>query len=206
MSIIICPGVHPPQLTEQFLSCLCLSTKPFIFPTDRYSAYSAYDILQFLRTHGDISNQSSLLFIGFSAGVVGAVGAASLWQSLGGSVTALIALDGWGVPLVDRYPAYRVSHDSFTHWSSSVLGGGACSFWADPPVAHLELWRSPDRVEGWCVHMPASAQGCHPSTQPTQRWYRLTASQFIRQVLVTYGVIVHGDHGLDLKPTQRFGN
>ena len=55
---------------------------------------------------------------------------------------ALIAFDGWGVPLVGNFPIYRISHDQFTHWSSELLGKGDKSFYADPPVEHLDLWRS----------------------------------------------------------------
>jgi len=44
-----------------------------------------------------------------------------------------------GVPLVGNFPIHRLSHDYFTHWSSAVLGSGNDSFYADPPVEHLEM-------------------------------------------------------------------
>lgn len=77
------------------------------------------------------------------------MGAAFAWQRLGGTVNAVLAIDGWGVPLVGGFPVHRLSHDSFTHWSSALLGAGEDSFYADPGVAHLELWRSPQTAHGW---------------------------------------------------------
>ena len=32
------------------------------------------------------------------------------------------------------------------------MGGGEESFYADPGVGHLELWRSPQTVRGWWVN------------------------------------------------------
>lgn len=75
--------------------------------------------------------------------------AARSWQQSGGTIKALIALDGWGVPLYGDFPIHRLSHDHFTHWSSKLLGAGLDGFYADPPVEHLELWRSPQTTQGW---------------------------------------------------------
>ncbi|GAB4386665.1 MAG: hypothetical protein Kow00121_53680 [Elainellaceae cyanobacterium] len=187
MSVIICPGVHPPELTDHFLNSLqSLPPNRLVFPADRYPAFSAWDIFRFLQTRLGEPAQQPLMFLGFSAGVVGAVGAATLWHRLGGSVKALVACDGWGVPLCDRYPIYRISHDSFTHWSSSLLGAGKKSFYADPPVAHLELWRSPDRVQGWWID---SAIDQAISGQPNQNWMKTTASQFLNHLLAQYDEI-----------------
>lgn len=158
--IIICPGIHDLQLTQDFLEKLGLSknsnqfssktTQVLIFPTQDYPAYSAIDILDFLKCR--ITNiKSPVAFISFSAGVVGAIGAAWSWQLLGGNVKTLIAIDGWGVPLVGNFPIHRLSHDYFTYWSSALLGAGEDSFYADPAVEHLELWKSPDRCQGWLV-------------------------------------------------------
>ncbi|MCU0568633.1 MAG: hypothetical protein MUF49_18805 [Oculatellaceae cyanobacterium Prado106] len=94
-------------------------------------------------------HQVPLFFVGFSAGVVGAIGAARLWHQWGGQVQGLAAFDGWGVPLWGDFPIYRISHDAFTHWSSALLGAGQASFYAEPPVSHLALWRSPETVQGW---------------------------------------------------------
>ena len=103
-----------------------------------------------------------VVVIGFSAGVVGAAGAAAVWNQtraeqsvqsplpIGGKVARLIAVDGWGVPVLG-VPVTRISHDRFTHMSSLLLGAGDVNFYADPPVAHLDLWRSPEAAQGWQV-------------------------------------------------------
>ena len=109
--------------------------------------------------------------IGFSGGVVGIAGALLLWQQQGGRVQQLIAIDGWGMPLMGL-PVCRLSHDYFTHWSSLPLGAGKINFYADPPVEHLQMWGDPDRVRG----------------QITESWQRqngqsVTAAEFIRQRL-----------------------
>ena len=89
------------------------------------------------------------IFLGFSAGVVRAAIAAQIAKLRGEKVIGLIAIDGWGVPLVDpTLPTYRWSHDLFTHTTSTVLGGQSL-FFADPPVLHLKMWSDPDRVQGW---------------------------------------------------------
>jgi hypothetical protein len=159
MVTILCPGFHHPPLTTDFLNAVYPNWRSreelgqlLIYPTPDYPAYDALKIIDFLQH--SLADRSSILnisltFIGFSAGVVGAMGAALLWQQQGGHVKGLIALDGWGVPVLDGFPVYRMSHDYFTHWSSALLGNGVESFWADPAVEHLELWRSPETVKGW---------------------------------------------------------
>ncbi len=150
----ICPGIHPPDLTDKFLeSWLTLPINRdnlLIFPTHTYPAYSGFHLLRYL-TENCPRNAQDLMMISFSAGVVGAISAAWGWQSQGKIVKGLIAFDGWGVPLWGDFPIYRVSHDEFTHWSSALLGTGKISFYADPPVDHLALWRSPQTVRGWMV-------------------------------------------------------
>lgn len=150
--IIICPGIHSTQLTDSFVEEIgekflnnCL-----IFPTVKHPAYSVSAIFQWLKTsQGLPQNSPSLIFITFSAGVVGGIGAALAWQYQGGQINKFIALDGWGVPLIADFPIYRLSHDRFTHWSSAILGKGNGSFYCEPPVAHLDLWRSPQSSWGW---------------------------------------------------------
>ncbi len=153
MQIVLCPGIHPPDLTDGFLAGMgwaevgdrpagftlhiCPATDP---------AYSPLHVLQFLQRSG-LDRQAPLLLIGFSAGVVGAIGAARLWQQQGGTVAALIALDGWGVPLIGDFAIHRISHDRFTHWNFGWPT--PASFYADPGVEHLTLWRSPQTVSGW---------------------------------------------------------
>jgi hypothetical protein len=160
--IILCPGIHDPALTADFWSAIesvtlpntllpnpLLSTlpAPYIVPDAQYWGFSPAHILQFL--HQNVSITQPLVIIGFSAGVVGMAGAAWAWQQQGGTLRALIALDGWGVPLYGSFPIYRLSHDAFTHWSSQALGMGQDAFYADPGVAHLDLWRSPQVAWGW---------------------------------------------------------
>ncbi|HEY9633283.1 MAG TPA: hypothetical protein V6D14_07750 [Coleofasciculaceae cyanobacterium] len=186
-SIIICSGIHDPQLTQAFLEGLNdtkignsfdrLSENVMIFPVQDYPAYSAIHVLEFLQSHLDLL-KTSIVFISFSAGVAGAIGAAWGWQLLGGTVKAFIAFDGWGVPLYGNFPIHRISHDYFTHWSSAILGSGEDSFYADPAVEHLELWRSPNTCKGWWTQQTAEAK-------PEQRTFT-TAAQFVNQLLQYY--------------------
>ncbi|HLO48233.1 MAG TPA: hypothetical protein VK211_07410 [Kamptonema sp.] len=189
MKVAICPGIHDSKLTDAFLGALSstwglgghleptIITPVTVFPAQDYPAYSAIDILQFLWSQEQ--RGESLIFISFSAGVVGAIGAAWAWQGLGGEVTAFIALDGWGVPLGGNFPIHRLSHDDFTHWSSALLGGGGESFYADPSVEHLDLWRSPQTAKGWRVGKNAEGR---ETKSPT------TAAAFLVNLLKYYGV------------------
>lgn len=179
MAVLICPGIHPPELTQCFLAGLGRQAgQDLVFPADRSPAYSAYHIWQFLQAQ---VGQEGILLIGFSAGVVGAMGAAALWQAGAGTVKALIALDGWGVPLMGSFPIYRISHDGFTHWSSSCLGSGREGFYADPPVPHLELWRSPQSAKGWWI--TAATEKSRETLIYT------TATHFLSHLLQHYGEI-----------------
>lgn len=148
MVIILCPGVHPSEATESFRRCFTPlhSSSTLVIP-ETIAPYNGLKITQFVCAH--CNQNEPLLFMGFSAGVVGALWAAQQWQQQGGQVVSLWAWDGWGVPLATTYPTVRISHDHFTHWSAGLLGPGEQAFWADPPVAHLELWRRPDQVVGW---------------------------------------------------------
>jgi hypothetical protein len=97
---------------------------------------------------------------------------------LGGTVKAFLAFDGWGVPLYGNFPIHRISHDYFTHWSSALLGGGEDSFYAEPAVEHLDLWRKPNVCKGWWVH---------PATDgKRERRTHTTASKFVNQLLQRY--------------------
>ncbi|MGQ4646720.1 hypothetical protein [Lyngbya aestuarii] len=186
-SLVICPGSHNPQLTQDFLEALHCQEQGnlsnswthnlLIFPTQNYPAYSPIHILEFLRQRVD-SERSPIVFIGFSAGVAGAIGAAWGWQLSGGKVKALIAVDGWGVPLSGNFPIHRISHDYFTHWSSALLGNGEDSFYADPAIEHLQLWQKPDFCEGWWVR---PARGGIPE----QRTFT-TAARLIMHLLQRY--------------------
>ncbi|MBE9038209.1 hypothetical protein [aff. Roholtiella sp. LEGE 12411] len=187
MSIIICPGIHEPELTESFrvglLDIVCNSAiarnsaNILVYPGKDVLVLSALHILQFLRERLSNSLESPIIFISFSAGVVGAIGAAHLWQLLGGRVKAFIAIDGWGVPLQGNFPIHRMSHDYFTHWSSCLLGSGQNNFYAEPVVDHLSIWRSPQTVQGCWVD---STMGIFPPKG------HLTAAEFLYILLKRY--------------------
>ena len=185
MSIIICPGIHEAGLTQSFVSSLqeqsdrstfLNSVNILIFPGKGFFALSGFHILQFLHQRL-VSLSQPVLFISFSAGVLGAIVAAYQWQLLGGHVKAFIAIDGWGVPLGGNFPIHRMSHDYFTHWSSSLLGTGQNNFYADPPVDHLEMWRSPQNVQGWCTDL---------SGEKSQSNQRLSAAEFVDMLVKHY--------------------
>jgi len=173
MSIIICPGMHSVELTNQFLAGFGETfSQALIFPTDQFPVYSALHVLQFIQAAELRQNeleQSPLLFIAFSAGVVGAIGAARLWHRSGGCVKAVIAIDGWGVPLYGDFPIHRISHDFFTHWTSAGLGAGQDSFYADPAVEHLALWRSP-HTAGWWVRQQQGDRIATTASQLILTW------------------------------------
>ncbi|MBW4557645.1 MAG: hypothetical protein KME59_17245 [Trichormus sp. ATA11-4-KO1] len=187
MSIIICPGIHEPALTESFISEWLYpisdsliyqnKVKVLVFPGHSLLALSSLHILQFLGDRLQHELKSPVVFISFSAGVVGAIGAAYSWQLLGGNVKAFIAIDGWGVPLCGNFPIHRISHDYFTHWSSSLLGSGHNNFYAEPPIDHLSMWRSPQIVQGWWAD---------PSIEVSPPPERLTATEFLHQLLKRY--------------------
>lgn len=155
MPIIICPGIHPPQLTNLFIQDLQqkITQKFLVLPTEQYLPYSAIAVSQWLNQQ-HLSKTEPLTFIAFSAGVVGSFGAAIAWQLQGGRINNFIAIDGWGMPLIANFSINRVSHDYFTHWSSGILGKGQGGFYADPGVEHLALWRSPATSYGWQVIAP----------------------------------------------------
>jgi hypothetical protein len=197
MRLVICPGVHDRNLTDSFLAGLSeiwesesddrpycqILDRALIFPAHQHPPYSAIDIFNFLCSQQLVGAippwlppGESLAFISFSAGVVGAIGAAWMWQQFGGKVGAFFALDGWGVPLGGDFPAHRLSHDRFTHWSSALLGSGGDSFYADPPIAHLDLWKSPHKAQGWRIDSGTE------TAKPT------TAAAFLVHLLKQYGV------------------
>ena len=161
--MIICPGIHSQKLTQSLITALPRQAKEnlVIFPTQTYSAYSALDLLQFLGdNYGHPSDSAPLVLLAFSAGVVGAMTSAWLWQLQGGKVKGLIAVDGWGMPLGGDFPIYCLSHDSFTHYSWGLPSTNAESFYAQPRVAHLDLWRSPQTAMGWWVKQPGCKVRC----------------------------------------------
>ncbi|MGB6294863.1 MAG: hypothetical protein WBF90_01610 [Rivularia sp. (in: cyanobacteria)] len=184
MNVIICPGIHESTLTKSFIKSLnkanshsSLNQKSvniLELPANNLSALSGFHIYQFLRECLADQLKSPCVFISFSAGVVGAITAASLWQFFGGNVKAFIAIDGWMVPLAGNFPIHRMSHDYFTHWSSCLLGSSHNNFYAQPAVDHLELWRSPSTVEGYLVDSPSE-----------ELPLSLNASEFILHIIKT---------------------
>lgn len=119
-----------------------------------------------------IDPKSDLVIVAFSAGVVGAWVLQQLWP--GGA--AVIAVDGWCVPLglgIRRgsrsiNPVVRLSHDLVTHWNGVGFGAGQAQFYADPFVSHLQLWGEPELVGGWGKQ----------STDPLP--VRITAAEFLQ--------------------------
>ncbi|PHM05898.1 hypothetical protein [Nostoc sp. 'Peltigera malacea cyanobiont' DB3992] len=196
MNIIICPGIHDPDLTESFRSKLLdlvydsaiasNSANILIFPGKDFLVLSAFHILQFLRVSLGNQLKSPIIFISFSAGVVGAIGAAHLWELLGGRVKAFIAIDGWGVPLQGNFPIHRMSHDYFTHWSSCLLGSGQNNFYAQPAVDHLSMWRC--LTTSRSASLPETVQGCwvDSSIGISPPKGRLTAAEFLLMLLKRY--------------------
>jgi hypothetical protein len=156
MSIIICPGIHDPALTENFISGGLETYFPsqedsvniLSVPNNDFSALSGFHILQVLSNRLGDRTKSSVIFISFSAGVVGAIAAAHWWQIYGGDIKAFIAIDGWGVPLWGSFPIHRMSHDYETHWSSKILGSGENNFYADPPVIDVAIAQNYPRQMG----------------------------------------------------------
>jgi hypothetical protein len=187
MSIVICPGIHDPALTHSFLSGwleqggersqIPASVNILVAPTEGYLAISPFHILQFLHARLQNRLESPVVFISFSAGVVGAIVAAHQWQLCGGHIKAFIAIDGWGVPLGGNFPIHRMSHDYFTHWSSCLLGSGENNFYADPAVDHLEMWRAPQTVQGYWVDSDSDSKPLKES---------LTAAEFLHRLAKRY--------------------
>ncbi|WPF88385.1 hypothetical protein WEU38_16465 [Cyanobacterium aponinum AL20118] len=154
--IVIIGGFHNLEITTNFINYLYSQIKAIkdlkyiIIPTDKVQPLDGLSAYNFLSNY--LVNQSCfpcpIIVISFSAGVVGAIILGKLWKARNGEVLCLLAFDGWGVPLIADFPCYRVSHDHFTHFSSLLLGGEESSFYAQPMVNHLELWRSPLEIQG----------------------------------------------------------
>ncbi len=184
MSIFICPGFNLPQYTQSLLQELLaansssnLIEKTNVFPAQSYTAISALHIIQnLIDTYGQPLEAAPVVFISFSAGVVGAMGAAWGWQLMGGKVKAVIAIDGWGVPLWGNFPIHRLSHDYFTHATTIICDRQQDdSFYAEPAVEHLQMWRSPSKVTGWAT--------CRFNSR--EKSY-LNAAEFISMLLKRY--------------------
>ncbi len=156
--VVLLPGFHPPEWTAQFVAAVWGDRPPplAIFPAHRQPVYAPDCVMAWLREQF-ADDDRPITLIGFSAGAVGAWALMRQWESVtqvpaaGRSLTLsrTMLIDGWGVPIATQIPCYRLSHDRFTHHTSALLGAGVQGFYADPPVAHGDLWRSPDRAWGW---------------------------------------------------------
>lgn len=158
LPVIVCQGFHDRALTERFVRALPTFTQPYIVDATTVSPSNVHEWLEQTFGNRDDAHQLPLVGIGFSAGVVGLVGALAIWKQQGGKVARLIAFDGWGVPVVGL-PVVRLSHDRFTHLSTlpldavgELLGDASTvNFYADPPVEHLDLWGDLEAADGWAV-------------------------------------------------------
>ncbi|WP_017296459.1 hypothetical protein [Geminocystis herdmanii] len=160
---VICGGFNSPILTTNFYHYLTTinnkinlnntvifqfdRTAPLRARTPNILPYDGYNIYQYLRKKYQNLSLYNLTFIGFSAGVIGAIIAGNLWKKNGGNVKKLLAFDGWGVPLICDFPCYRISHDYITHLS--YLGGEKNAFYCYPSVSHEQLWHNPQNIQGW---------------------------------------------------------
>lgn len=181
MNLLFCPGYHDRELAECFLADLDLpeAIACHCYPAPDLPPYSPHHILQFIK--GRIALEGPLFAMGFSAGVVGAIAAARQWQKKGGTICGLIAIDGWGVPLFSSFPCYRISPDRFSHATAQWLGTGCQNFYADPPVSHLDLLRSPQALYGWSIR---------PGERSPQ--YQ-TMADFLRKILIVERQQATGD-------------
>lgn len=161
---VICGGFNSPVLTTNFYDYLTTISNNFnenntiIFQLDRTQnltkksgeiiyPYDGINLYQYLRKKYQNLSLYNLTFIGFSAGVIGAIIAGNLWQKNGGKVNKLLAFDGWGVPLISDFPCYRISHDYITHLG--YFGGEKNAFYCYPSVSHQQLWQNPQNIKGW---------------------------------------------------------
>lgn len=153
---VICGGFNSPVLTTNFYDYLTTisnninENNTVIFKLDRTQQVFPYDginIYQYLSKKYQNLSLYNVTFIGFSAGVIGAIIAGNLWQKNGGKVNRLLAFDGWGIPLISDFPCYRISHDYITHLS--YFGGEKNAFYCYPSVSHQQLWQNPQNIQGW---------------------------------------------------------
>ena len=151
LPVVVCPGFHNAKLTQSWVRSLPTFIEPIVLETSPISVQAVYQALT--ETFGEPSDGAEKLpvvAVGFSAGVVGLVGAIAQWQQRGGTCAQLIAIDGWGVPILGM-PVTRISHDRFTHVTTLPLGAGETNFYATPNVSHLHLWEAPESVSGIAV-------------------------------------------------------
>lgn len=175
MNVLVCPGIHASEWTQAFLAQVGAAiasphrpknhpdrpntTPPlhwWVLPPEvpPYAPQPVADFFESCWTGVSalgpaFDPQAPLVWLGFSAGVVGAIATARAWQRRGRPTAALIAFDGWGVPLTGDFSLYRFSHDRFTAQTSEWPQASAGVFYAEPAVPHLDLWRSPSTAGGF---------------------------------------------------------
>ncbi|MEL6937912.1 MAG: hypothetical protein AAFO84_01830 [Cyanobacteria bacterium J06598_1] len=172
LPVVIVPGFHDAALTRQWVRSLPSFVRPLIIDAYPTSPLAVYEWLQAHFSSDPNEPAAPIVGIAFSAGVIGLAGGLVLFnQSSGGSAKRLIAVDGFGVPVVG-VPVTRISHDRFTHASSLPLGAGDVNFYADPAVDHLQLWGAPEAASGLEVQGWNLDQGVP-----------MTAAEFLRRVL-----------------------
>ncbi|MEM1367193.1 MAG: hypothetical protein AAGG02_04090 [Cyanobacteria bacterium P01_H01_bin.15] len=152
--VLVCPGIHPRNLTVDFLKSLNSVGLPtadwLVFPAERLAPYDGFAIANFLEQQMSFPERApSITILSYSAGVVGALIAARMWQRRGGQIRQFFAWDGWGAPVTDDFPSFRISHDNFTHRTSCLLGSGCAQFWAEPGVSHHQVWQAPAQIFGY---------------------------------------------------------
>ncbi|MEM6452539.1 MAG: hypothetical protein AAF703_19760 [Cyanobacteria bacterium P01_D01_bin.105] len=177
LAVLVCPGFHRKALTQGFVRSLPAFVAPHIVPTFPADPVATFQSIKF------VFRRQPIVAIGFSAGVVGLVGALKLWQHQGGQIHQIFVIDGWGVPSLGL-PISRISHDAFTHWSSLPLGLGNVNFYADPGVPHLQMWGIPEHVAGWQTGRPTDLSVT--VTAPfNSRCQAMTAQDFLHSQLHT---------------------
>lgn len=148
MQLLICPGYHPPDLTHAFLQSLLGVITPerlWILPIG-----ASPGAIPWLLNSPQRPRLNELLqIVAFSAGVVAAYPLGLAWQTMGGQ-GRMIAVDGWGMPLVGDLAIYRMSHDRWTHRTTYFPSPGESKgyFYAHPAVDHLSIWQSPQSSQG----------------------------------------------------------
>ena len=148
MQLLICPGYHAPELTGSFLRCLKRQVSPTrLWVVPIWQSWGALPWL-FHPRQGPKQDQP-LQIIAFSAGVVAAYPLALAWHHRGGHVR-LLALDGWGMPLMGGFSICRMSHDRWTHSTTYLPSPGESQgyFYAEPAVDHLFMWQAPHATIG----------------------------------------------------------
>ncbi len=194
MIVVICPGIHPPGLTDEFVAALeraiatqfdiAQALQLWVLPFE-IAPYAPDLIGSYISKRwqqAELLPNTPTTWIGFSAGVVGAVAAARHWQRQGGTVKGLIALDGWGLPLGDSFPRFRLGHDRFTAQSCEWLGASDGYFYCDPAVGHLDLWRSPQ--QSWGHWQPNQKSSFKLNLGRLDRDQSIDAVQLLAQLLL----------------------